>query len=249
MSGGNGESGRSPPFQQPSHPRRALHGRRKGRRLRPGLKAVLANLLPRLRIELPTAGHVLDLQNLFARPPDQIWLEIGFGAGEHLAWQAARNPEVGFLGAEIFVNGVAALLRRIEAEGLENVRIYHGDARDLLAALPENTLSRVFILFADPWPKRRHHKRRFVQGSMLDRLADVMVDDAELRLATDDRGYLAWILELAASHPAFRWLARRPADWRERVADWPATRYELKAVDEGRAPGYLRFRRRPRILG
>lgn len=238
--GSDASSGRS------GSPRRSTHGRRRGRPLRRGLKTLLETLLPRLRVTLPASGRPLDPAELFGGMPDQVWLEIGFGAGEHLAWQAARHPEVAILGAEIFVNGIAGLLRRIDALRLANVRVFQGDGRDLLDVLPENSLSRVFILFPDPWPKQRHHKRRIVQAALLDRLANVMKDGAELRMATDHADYLRWMLDVATAHSAFRWLASGPGDWRERPADWPASRYELKALGEGLAPTYLRFVRRRR---
>ncbi len=226
--------------------RRVFYGRRQGRRLRPGLKALLDELLPQVAVALPRDGGRLDPATLFEAPRAGYALEIGFGAGEHLAWQAERHPEIGFLGAEYFVNGVAALLRRIQDRGLDNVRIYHGDARDLLDALPERSLDRAYILFPDPWPKARHHKRRMVRKQTLARLAQVMKDEAELRLATDDMDYLRWMLERLLQSPDFEWLARGPRDWRERPEDWPQTRYESKAVDQGRKPVYLRFRRCPR---
>ncbi len=234
------------PTPSPGRRRRNLHGRRRGRPLRRGLEALLDDLLPRRRVTLPTTGVPFKFEAFFGPSTRELWLEIGFGAGEHLAWQAARHTDVGFLGAEVFVNGIASLLRRVAEADLDNVRIYQGDARDLLDALPENSVARVFILFPDPWPKPRHHKRRIVRRAVLDRLADLMIDGAELRLATDHPDYLPWILERATSHPAFEWLARGPADWRHRSAVWPATRYELKAIEAGRTPCYLRFRRRPR---
>ncbi len=249
------------PRRSPDPARRASYGRRHGRRLRPGLKTLLEELLPRLAIALPEGGGTLDPAALFDPPPgghplegrtaavpwpEGIGLEIGFGAGEHLAWQAERNPGTGFLGAETFINGVAGLLREVRDRGLANVRIHEGDGRDLLDALPERSLDRVFILFPDPWPKARHHKRRIVQDETLDRLAEVMKDGVEVRLATDDMDYLRWMLERMIRHPAFEWLARGCRDWRERPADWPATRYELKALQEGRRPVFLRFRRRRR---
>jgi len=225
---------------------RRVHGRRHGRRLRKGLQTLLDELAPRLEITLPAGGGGLDPRALFARPPHEIWLEIGFGGGEHLAWQAERHPDVGFLGAEYFVNGIASLLRQVARARLDNVRFYQGDGRDLLDRLPEASLARVFILFPDPWRKARHHKRRLVRRDTLDRLAAVMADDAELRLASDHRDYVAWILDQLTAHPDFVWLARRPADWRERPADWPETRYEQKALAQGARATYLRFRRRPR---
>ena len=223
--------------------RRNLHGRRHGRPLRAGRRRLLQELLPKLRIDLPPPGETLDPTALFARPPRALWLEIGFGSGEHLAWQAARHPDIGILGAEYFVNGVAALLRQVDVHGLDNVRILKGDARALLDVLPANGLARVFILFPDPWPKARHHKRRIVQRETLTRLAALMTDGAELRIATDDRSYQSWILAHATAHPSFCWLAEAPGDWRARPADWPPTRYEQKAIAEGRRPVFLRFRR------
>jgi len=229
-----------------SHARRTLHGRRQGRPLRAGRQRLLRDLLPSIRVDLPQTGGTLDPVALFARRPTAIWLEIGFGSGEHLAWQAERNPNVGFLGAEYFVNGVAALLRQIQDRGLDNVRLLQGDARALLDALPAACLQRVFVLFPDPWPKARHHKRRIIQGASLTRLATLMSDGAELRVATDDPSYQRWILERATSHPAFAWLAEGPQDWRRRPDDWPPTRYERKALADGGRPAYFRFRRQPR---
>jgi tRNA (guanine-N7-)-methyltransferase len=198
-----------------------------------------------LRFEVPELGG-LDPRRLFPTPPADLWLEIGFGAGEHLAQQAAAHPEIGFLGAEVFENGVVKLLAEVQRLRLGNLRILVDDARLLLAALPDACLGRVFILFPDPWPKARHHKRRMVSPATLDGLARTMKDGAELRLATDDLGYLRAMLELVPTHPAFAWLARDPADWRQRPGDWPATRYEGKAVAAGRIPHFLRFARRPR---
>ena len=194
---------------------------------------------------MPEAGR-LDPRALFAGPVDAVWLEIGFGGGEHLAAQAAAAPAIGMIGAEVFENGVVKLLGEIERRKLANLRLFVDDARLLLAALPEASLQRVFILFPDPWPKLRHHKRRIVSGETLDRLAFAMADGAELRLATDDADYLRWMLERATRHADFEWLARRAEDWRERPADWPPTRYEQKALAAGRKPAFLRLRRRPR---
>lgn len=226
--------------------RRRMSGRRHGRKLRAGLQRLMDERLPGVSLTLGPAGGPLDLDRLFEPPPERAWLEIGFGAGEHLAWQAKHNPRTGIIGAEIYVNGIAGLLRRVEQESLSNVRIYDGDGRDLLEVLPEASIQRVFALFADPWPKERHHKRRLIQGATLDRLARVMRDRAELRIATDHAGYLAWILERACAHRDFHWLAERPQDWRRRLQDWPATRYEQKAAAQGRPSVYLRFRRRSR---
>jgi tRNA (guanine-N7-)-methyltransferase len=226
--------------------RHQVFGRRRGRPLRPGQKALVNELLARLAISLPASGH-LDIAALFGTVRSAIWLEIGFGGGEHLAPLAEQYPQTGFIGCEVFENGIVKLLAQIERRRLENIRIFADDARLIMTALPPAAVDRVFLLFPDPWPKRRHHKRRSVSRATLDTLAEIMTDNAELRVATDDGGYLSWILEHITAHPAFEWLARRPADWRERPPDWPATRYEAKARAAGRPPAFLRVRRRPRI--
>jgi tRNA (guanine-N7-)-methyltransferase len=213
--------------------------------LRPGQRDLMADLLPELLLQPPATGE-FDPRQLFQPPPSELWLEIGFGAGEHLAAQAAAHPEVGFLGAEVFENGVVKLLAAVRQRELGNIRVLMDDARLLLAALPERSLGRVFILFPDPWPKQRHHKRRMVSPATLDALARLMTDGAQLRLATDDVGYLRWMLELAPVHPAFEWCVRGPEDWQQRPDDWPATRYERKAIEAGRQPYFLRLVRRPR---
>jgi tRNA (guanine-N7-)-methyltransferase len=183
---------------------------------------------------------------LFGSARSAIWLEIGFGGGEHLAQLAEQHPQTGFIGCEVFENGIVKLLAQVERRRLDNIRIFPDDARLIIAALPPASVDRVFILFPDPWPKRRQHKRRIVSRATLDGLAEIMSDGAELRLATDDGDYLCWILERVTAHPAFEWLARRPGDWRQRPPDWPPTRYEAKARAAGRSPAFLRVRRRPR---
>ena len=223
--------------------RRRLYGRRRGRPLRPGQQRLFETLLPQLAITLPRAGR-LDPKTLFPAGLSAVWLEIGFGGGEHLAEQAARHPEIGFIASEVFENGVAKLLGEIDRRRLGNVRLFADDARLLIEALTPTSIGRTFILFPDPWPKQRHQKRRLVAAATLDRLAEIMPLGAELRLATDDPGYLVWMLEYATAHPGFVWLARRPADWRERPADWPPTRYEAKARAAGRTPVFLRLARR-----
>jgi tRNA (guanine-N7-)-methyltransferase len=224
-----------------SRPRRQIWGRRQGPKLRPGRQALLETLLPKLSLGLPAEGR-LDPASLF---PDArtVWLEIGFGGGEHLAAQAGAHPEVGLIGVEPFITGVAKLLNLIEEGGLANVRILVDDARLLLSALPDACIARTFILFPDPWPKLRHHKRRIVSPGTVAELARVMQPGAELRLATDDADYARWMLEAVLAEPRFAWLAERAADWRERPSDWPATRYEEKARAAGRAPVFLRFER------
>jgi len=223
------------------------YGRRRGRKLRTRREDLLRARLPVLRVPMgPGAGAGLRPERLFDPPVTAVWLEIGFGGGEHLAWQAATHPEIGFIGCEPFVNGVGALIAQITDRGLSNVRIHDDDARPLLAALAPASIGRCFILFPDPWPKARHHKRRLIGPSTLDLLARALADDAELRVGTDDPGYLAWILASVRGHPAFIWPVAGPADWRQRPADWPPTRYEIKAREAGRFPCFLRFRRRPR---
>lgn len=213
---------------------RTLYGRRRGKKLRAGQETLLATLLPRLEIKLPP----VDLCG-----ERDVWLEVGFGSGEHLVWQAEQHPETILIGCEPFINGVAKCLALIERAGVINVRLFTDDARLLMTALPDRSLSRVFVLFPDPWPKARHHKRRFVQRSTLDELARLMKPGAELRLATDDPSYLPWMVEHACTHPAFEWLAERPSHWRERPADWPPTRYERKML-AGHKPVFLRLKRR-----
>jgi tRNA (guanine-N7-)-methyltransferase len=224
---------------------RLLYGRRRGRALRPGQAERKERLLPQLTVALPSGGR-LDPASLFPAKPLQVWLEIGFGGGEHMAALAECRPDIGFVGCEVFENGIARLLGEIENRGLANIRLFVDDARLLLTALAPNLLGRVFILFPDPWPKARHHKRRIVSGETLDALAAAMTDGAELRLATDDPLYLRAMLDCVCAHPDFLWLARRPGDWRQRPADWPPTRYEEKALAAGRRPVFLRFVRRAR---
>jgi tRNA (guanine-N7-)-methyltransferase len=202
-------------------------------------------LLPRLAINLPASGH-LDTDALFGTARSAIWLEIGFGGGEHVAQLAEQHPQTGFIGCEVFENGIVKLLAQIERRRLDNIRIFADNARLIMAALPPSSVDRVFILFPDPWPKRRQHKRRIVSCATLDELAEIMTDGAELRLVTDERDYLCWILERVTAHPAFEWLARRPGDWRDRPPDWPPSRYDEKARAAGRRPAFLRVRRRPR---
>jgi tRNA (guanine-N7-)-methyltransferase len=226
--------------------RRPVFGRRHGRPLRRGQKTLINELLPRLAINLPVSGH-LDIAALFGNAQSSIWLEIGFGGGEHLAKLAEQHPQIGFIGCEVFENGIVKLLSQIERRQLDNIRIFADDARLMMAAPPPASVGRVFILFPDPWPKRRQHKRRIVSRATLDTLAEIMTDHAELRIATDDADYLCWILECITAHAAFEWLDRRPGDWRERPPEWPPTRYEAKARAAGRAPAFLRIKRRPRV--
>jgi len=222
-----------------------FYGRRRGKKLRPHRAELVDTLLPQLAIpDLPDSPTCLDPRGLFGHAVSAVWLEIGFGAGEHLAAQAAARPEIGFIGAEPYINGVATLLAAIDRQGLRNIRILADDVRPFLARLSPGSLDRVFILFPDPWPKSRHHRRRLVCRPVLDALARAMAEGGELRLATDHMGYARWMLTDLARHPAFEWTARRPCDWRDRPGDWPATRYEAKARAAGDPPVFFRMVRR-----
>jgi tRNA (guanine-N7-)-methyltransferase len=223
--------------------RQPTFGRRRGRRLRSMQKVWVGELLPRFVLTIPRSG-LLELGAAFIAPKRPVWLEIGFGGGEHLAAQAECHPEISLIGCEVFQPGIARLLAHIELRHLDNIRIFTDDARLMIAALPPSSIDRVFIMFPDPWPKRRHENRRLVSYETLDALAAVMTDGAELRLATDDSNYLVWMLERLTEHPFFEWLVRGPCDWRNRPGDWPPTRYEEKARAAGRVPNFLRLRRR-----
>jgi tRNA (guanine-N7-)-methyltransferase len=219
-----------------------LHGRRKGKKLRPHQASLLETLLPRLTLD--PSRPIADAAALFTRKPTAISLEIGFGGGEHLAAEAEANPDHGVIGCEYFENGIAKALARIEAKALENVRLYGGDAGEMINALPPATLGRVFLLYPDPWPKRRQRERRFLSDAVLASLARVMCAGAELRFATDIDDNAGWTLARVLRSPEFDWKAETAADWREPWPGWAATRYEAKAVAAGRVPVYLTFVRR-----
>jgi len=218
-------------------------GRRAGQSLRRNHARLVADLLPALRLgnEPEILGNPVSL---FGKPVREVWLEIGFGGGEHLAWQAAQNPDVGLIGAEPFINGVAKLLAQVEERQLDNVRILDDDIRPRLPQIGDATVARAFLLFPDPWPKPRHHKRRFVNQSNLAQLHRILKPGAEFRVASDIDDYIRWTLREVCRHGGFQWLAETPDHWRQRPADWPQTRYEAKAVREGRTSAYLTFRRR-----
>lgn len=225
--------------------KRALYGRRRGKPLRPGRQQALERRWPELAITPAAVAETGgDTGALFGFAVSALWLEIGFGAGEHLAAQAAAHPDVAFIGCEPFENGIARLVGYVEERKLGNIRILNDDAALLLQALPSASLDRAFLLFPDPWPKRRHHKRRFVQPENLELMARALKPDAVWRIATDDMSYCRWILAHMTTHPAFEWLVAGPDDWRRRADDWPETRYERKALEQGRHPAYLSFRRR-----
>jgi tRNA (guanine-N7-)-methyltransferase len=212
-------------------------GRIRGRTLKPRQADLITSLLPRLAIP---SGR-LDPRDL-APETRETWLEIGFGGGEHLAGQAARNPDVLILGAEPFVNGLGSALRHIAEAGLTNVRLHGGDARELLSALPEASLARVFILFPDPWPKARHQKRRLVQPALARDLARVLRAGGTLRIATDWADYADQCLRVITDNPGLSWTAERANDWRDPPPDHISTRYELKRLGDC-APIFLEFTR------
>lgn len=219
-----------------------LYGRRQDKPLSARQAELLETLLPQVAAPNPAAGRI-DPAVLFPQA-DEVWLEVGFGGGEHLAWQAVRHSNVGIIGAEPFVNGVAKLLVQIEEQGLQNVRIHFGDARPLMEALPDASLSRIFVLHPDPWPKKRHFKRRMISPWFFAEAARLLRPGGELRVASDIEDYVRWTLMHAQKAPDFEWTAESAEDWRRRPDDWPQTRYEAKSLKEGRKPAYLIFRRR-----
>jgi tRNA (guanine-N7-)-methyltransferase len=227
-----------------TNPRRsAFFGRRKGHALRPHQACLMQTLLPRLALDL-TVPAPSNLAQLFPNPVDDIMLEIGFGGGEHMIAAAEQQPRIGFFGAEPFVNGMAKALTAIEAKKLGNVRLHFGDAAFLLPWLPPASLSCVALIYPDPWPKRRHWKRRFVQDESVAEMARILRPNGEIRFATDVADYAAWTLKHLLRSPVFTWTAERADDWRQPWPGFSATRYEAKANREGRVPCYLIFRRR-----
>lgn len=208
------------------------YGRRRGRKPSARQAALLRDGLLQVTVD---AAEVADAS--------LAWLEIGFGGGEHLLWQARHNPGALIIGGEPYEDGVIKVLSAIEAEGLKNLRVHMGDVRDILRALPQGALDRAFILFPDPWPKRKHRKRRLVNSSLLELLARALKPGAELRIATDIGDYARTMLEAFRSEPRFAWQAESPADWRTQPADWVETKYEAKAIEAGRRRYYFRFLR------
>ena len=224
-------------MEDPSPKPLRTYGRIKGRTLRVGRASLLDEALPALSLDLDQGPLDLDAVMPGAR---EVWVELGFGGGEHLAAQAEAHPEALLLGAEPFVNGVASLLRHVQDRGLRNVRLHPGDGRDLLAALPAGAVDRVFILFPDPWPKARHHKRRLINTETIAELARVMRPAARLRFATDWADYVDWTLERFLASPDFAWTAETAGDWRLAPADHIRTRYEEKRLGDC-APVFLEF--------
>lgn len=225
--------------------RRHVYGRTKGKTLKNRQANLMETLFPKVSISLDDAS--IDPRTLFSGPVDEAWLEIGFGGGEHLVWQAEQNPRIGIIGCEPFINGVAKLVAEIDERSLGNVRIHADDARFLLERFAPASISRVFILYPDPWPKLRHNKRRFVNEETLAMISAALVPGGELRFASDIPEYVNWTLARIAEHNArgnsrFIWKNNDLSECRLRPDDWPQTRYEQKALREGRVPAYLRFR-------
>lgn len=221
----------------------AFFGRRRGKTLRPAQAGAMTDLLPDLELDLKQPAPA-ELGSLFSVQVDTLRLEIGFGGGEHLHNEAGRFPGTGFFGAEPFVNGMAKLISKLEEEPRRNLRLYSDDATRLLDWLPQSCLAGIDLFYPDPWPKKRHWKRRFVNTGNLDRFARVLKPGGRFRFASDIDSYVNWTLLACRAHPAFEWQVQSAEDWHTPYEGWPGTRYEAKAVREGRRPAYLAFLRR-----
>jgi tRNA (guanine-N7-)-methyltransferase len=220
----------------------SFFGRRKGHKLRAHQADLIEHLLPHLALDTQQSPPP-SLADLFDPPAAAVRLEIGFGGGEHLLAEAQKFPETGFIGCEPYVNGMAKILAQIEAHNIGNIRLFAGDAADLLAWLPPRSLIRIDLIHPDPWPKRRHWKRRFVQDATVTAMARLLKVDGELRFVSDIDSYCAWTLSHLLRSPDFRWLAERADDWRLPWDGYTMTRYGRKAAREGRMANYLRFER------
>lgn len=206
-------------------------GRRWGRKLTAHQQMLVDELLPKISVTLP------------AKLEERTHLEIGFGGGEHLAAQAAANPQIHYIGCEPYMNGVAKLLATIDQQKIGNIRLFTDDARHLMASLPDGSIDTIYILFPDPWPKLRHNKRRIISLETLNELARIQPIGGRLLLATDHEDYSFWMLEHVLAHPHYDWTAERKADWQNPPADWVQTRYERKTSAEGRPPVFIDCRR------
>jgi tRNA (guanine-N7-)-methyltransferase len=224
------------------HGQGSFFGRRKGHRLRAHQADLIANLLPHLSIDI-TGPSPPELATLFDPPVEAIRLEIGFGGGEHLVAEALGSPHIGFIGCEPYVNGMAKILKEIEAHNIGNIKLFAGDAAELLAWAPPHSLDRIDLIHPDPWPKRRHWKRRFVQDANVAATARALKPGGEFRFVCDIDDYVAWTLAHLARSPDFSWTAEQASDWRLPWPDYTMTRYGRKAMREGRSAAYLRFMR------
>ncbi|HEY5127485.1 MAG TPA: tRNA (guanosine(46)-N7)-methyltransferase TrmB [Bradyrhizobium sp.] len=225
-----------------AHPHGSFFGRRKGHKLRSHQADLIEHLLPRLALDIGGPRRA-GLADLIDPPADDVRLEIGFGGGEHLIAEARAFPKAGFIGCEPYVNGMAKILTQIEAHNIGNVRLFAGDAAELLAWAPPGSLTRIDLIHPDPWPKRRHWKRRFVQDATVAAMARALKPGGEFRFVSDIDDYCAWTLAHLSRAPDFVWTAERASDWRLPWADYTMTRYGRKAEHEGRHAAYLRYRK------
>ncbi|MGX5667737.1 tRNA (guanosine(46)-N7)-methyltransferase TrmB [Rhizobium daejeonense] len=230
------------PTERRSRATEAFFGRRKGKPLRELQVERMTHLLPELRV-VPEGPALENLADLFPTQVDRLRLEIGFGGGEHLVHRAGENPQTGFIGVEPFVNSMAKLLAEVEAKELRNIRVYDDDATQLLDWLPAASLDQIDLLYPDPWPKKKHWKRRFVSQVNLDRFHRVLKPGGLFCFASDIDTYVNWTLIHCRDHGGFAWTARNRADWITPFVGWPGTRYEAKAKREGRSSAYLTFRK------
>jgi tRNA (guanine-N7-)-methyltransferase len=243
MSAASGDRGRPEPTSDDGPARHgSFFGRRKGHKLRAHQAELIEHLLPRLAVEIGRPAPS-SLAELFGSPIETARLEIGFGGGEHLAAEAQHFPRTGFIGCEPYVNGMAKILAQIEAHNFDNIRLFAGDAAELLAWLPPQSVERIDLIHPDPWPKRRHWKRRFVQDATVAAMARALKPRGEFRFVSDIADYCAWTLWHLLRSPDFRWTAERADDWRKPWEGYTMTRYGRKAEREGRVANYLRFMR------
>lgn len=244
-------------FINPKKPK--FYGRQHGRKLRKTRTRLVEDFLPKISINLPEdENEKIDLSSLFSFNPKEIWLEVGFGGGEHLAGQAKKNPDIGIIGSEVFINGVASLLAHITGyhengtlpeeqeisvtdDRTDNIRIYNKDVRQLFPHLDDGCLDKIFVLFPDPWPKSKHKERRFIGPDNLPQLARLLKKGGVLRVATDHKTYKSWALRCLSKDPNFKWKAKCSDDWRKEPSDWIRTRYQEKAIKEGRKAIWLDF--------
>lgn len=221
----------------------AFYGRRHGKALKSYQAGIRDEFLPKLHLAPADLTSDLDLTTLFEADVSGVRLEIGFGGGEHLIHRSREERKFGFIGVEPFVNSMAKCMFAYSEEPTGNLRVYDDDATLLLDAMPEGQIDRIDLLYPDPWPKTRHHKRRFVSQKNLDRFARVLKSDGLFRFASDIPHYINWTLSHCEEHSAFEWIAQGPEDWHTPYQGWPSTRYEAKALREGRTPCYLQFKR------
>ena len=225
--------------------KRYFYGRRRTHRMRIGRKQAFERLIPELSIKQSLLEEeLLNPIKLFNENIKSVWLEIGFGSGEHLFDHALSRPDVGFIGCEPYIDGIASLCQKIEKNNVKNVRIYIGDAQTILSRLEENVLERLFILFPDPWPKKRHHKRRIISPDTIPLIYKSMIRGGELRVASDEISYIRWILMHMNRSGKFNWRVKNCNDWKVRPSDWPQTRYEMKAISKGKKPIFLIYQAR-----